>query len=248
MFNRFSYISVLLVLITVSCGSPPSAPDMTIGSNSIRLLNSDAAFEGSEDTILKVAGDALSAAAQQIDIRDVNIDISLTSDGTIYGYGIGGFTPDRNTVRISIDPAYAEHPALYETRLPLVVMHELHHAVRWKNPGYGSTLFEAMVTEGLADRFAVELLDTVPPPWSVALPEDVKPNLRMEADRELSNSSYSHAKWFFGEGSTYPFWTGYTLGYDLVTAYLDTQPDGVTAGTLVDAPHSLFLDTWEEQL
>ncbi|HID67809.1 MAG TPA: hypothetical protein EYP31_06040, partial [Roseibacterium sp.] len=47
--------------------------------------------------------------------------------------------------------------------------HEFHHVLRWDGPGYGKTLGEALISEGLAQHFVHEMLDCAPEPWERAL-------------------------------------------------------------------------------
>jgi uncharacterized protein YjaZ len=55
-----------------------------------------------------------------------------------------------------------------------------------------------------------------------------------EPDAHRILGHFVHGEWFGGTGSI-PRWAGYTLGVELVTAYLATHP-GVTAAALVHEP------------
>jgi uncharacterized protein YjaZ len=123
------------------------------------------------------------------------------------------------------------------------VAHELHHTSRIRTgPGYGKTLGEALVTEGLADHFASEAFpDTPPQPWDNALSKDQEAELWRKAQSILDvPGGYNHQAWFFGGGAAgLPRWTGYTLGYKIVLAYLGddrsaSSAAGVTAGTVIE--------------
>jgi len=156
----------------------------------------------------------------------------------IAGWGVGGFAPDARTVEISLDPGFPGFSGILPDRLPPIVAHELHHAVRWKAPGYGATLLEALVSEGLADHFAVELLGAPVPPWSDAFPRERTEEFLDRARPEF-DAAYDHDRWFFGTDPTLPRWTGYTLGYRIVEAY-QAANGGVTAAELVSTPASAF--------
>ncbi|XCY77627.1 DUF2268 domain-containing putative Zn-dependent protease [Pseudomonas sp. CBR-F] len=49
------------------------------------------------------------------------------------------------------------------------VVHEVHHCLRMAGPGYGWTLGEAMVSEGLAGQFVRQVLGSEPELWERAL-------------------------------------------------------------------------------
>ncbi|WP_410012781.1 DUF2268 domain-containing putative Zn-dependent protease [Sodalis sp. C49] len=98
------------------------------------------------------------------------------------------------------------------------LLHEIHHCMRMAGPGYGYTLGEALVSEGLAGQFVSYLLGTPPELWEAALP--VASLGRWLPDQtQLEATGYNHAEWFFGTGR-YPLWLGYTLGYELAGQWL----------------------------
>jgi hypothetical protein len=164
------------------------------------------------------------------------VRIHVTADATeaIPGIGVGGFSGRDGNPQIAIDVNRgALHKAL-ETWIPLTVAHELDHSSRIRTgPGYGKTLGEAIVSEGLADHFAAEVFPDAPKaPWDDAVTKDQERESWLRARRSLwSRFGYDHAEWFFGAGS-FPHWVGYTLGYDIVGAYLDRKD--VSAADAVD--------------
>ena len=78
-------------------------------------------------------------------------------------------------------------------------------------PGYGWTLGEALVSEGLAGQFVTRLFGTPPDPRECAVTDAV-----LEADlpdnATLISNGQDHRAWFDGFGGRYPRWLGYTLG------------------------------------
>jgi uncharacterized protein YjaZ len=90
-------------------------------------------------------------------------------------------------------------------------------------PGYGRTLGQALVSEGLAGHFTRLLLHNPPEPWECAVTDDA-----LEAhwpDKETLAKPYNHAEWFFGVGGQRPRWLGYTLGYRIVADWLAVTPE-----------------------
>jgi hypothetical protein len=174
----------------------------------------------------------------------IRIAIALDPARSIPEIGVGGFTnPRTGDVFVSIDgtPPGGLKAAL-ETWVPATLAHELHHSSRIRmGPGYGETLGEALVTEGLADHFASEAFpDTPPQPWDNALSNEQEAELWPKAQSILDvPGGYNHQAWFFGGGAAgLPRWTGYSLGYRIIHAYLGDDRSassavGTEAGTII---------------
>jgi Predicted Zn-dependent protease (DUF2268) len=127
--------------------------------------------------------------------------------------------------------------------VPALLAREAHNSARIRQgPGFGTTLGDWIVTEGLADAFAREAFPATPlAPWVEALSDEeqglywalAQPFLNQTPpDREAADELFN--EWFFGTGAI-PRWAGYNLGFELVTAFLSDHPD-TTAATLVDTP------------
>lgn len=164
----------------------------------------------------------------------VNTDLRLV----IQEVGVGGFAPNANRVTLSIDPSRPDLAGVIQDALPPILAHELHHTARHAAAGYGSTLFEAVVSEGLADHFSLELLDTPAPPWAVALSSA---DLATWTDVVLAepDGPYDHARWFLGVDGTVPRWTGFSVGFALVGAFLEANPER-RPSELANEPASSF--------
>ena len=105
-----------------------------------------------------------------------------------------------------------------------MVVHELHHALRWDAVGYGRTLGEAIVSEGLAGRFVQEFYGDEGEPWDRAVTEEQFTTLLPRLQDELQAKRYDHAAWFFGRGDL-PRWAGYGFGWRIAGRYLACSPD-----------------------
>jgi len=218
-------------------GGSPTRPGPVSG-NTIHVLDADGALQANAETIRDLVETTLATVDGVLGVDGVTITVAADPGGAIAGWGIGGYAPDARTVEISLDPGFPGFSEILPDRLAPIVAHELHHAVRWKAPGYGGTLLEALVSEGLADHFAIELLGAPVPPWSDAFPRDRTEELLDRARPEF-DSPYDHARWFFGTDPTLPRWTGYTLGYRIVEAYQAANGE-VTAAELVSTSASVF--------
>jgi hypothetical protein len=161
---------------------------------------------------------------------------ALYSTGHCYEPGVIG-------LRIGITQLQPED-ALH-TDLLKVLFHEFHHALRWEGPGYGTTLGEALVSEGLAQHFLHEMMDCPPEPFEHAVPEEVTTAYHRHALALFDDADYDHDAWFFGSGPL-PNWLGYTLGKRMVDRLLAERP-GETALGLVHLEAEAFRATLAEK-
>ena len=177
-----------------------------------------------------------------VPLNDIDVVFYVNPEGTIKEIGIGGYTPVANTVFISLNPKHPKFREGIKKELPYQLAHEINHAIRFRTPIPKETLFEAMISEGLADRFAMEITNRKnPPAWSVALTTKQKKELLKKASKEWNNSTYDHNAWFYGSTTKkIPRWTAYTLGYDIVADYLQRYPE-TPASKLVSVQASLFI-------
>lgn len=136
--------------------------------------------------------------------------------------GHGGFCPEAGVIYITVDP---ENPAFCKNdahSIERMFAHELHHAARWTGPGYGSTLGEALVSEGLAGHFSLEIFGGEPEPWE-NLKSDTIEHYCLQMLENWHCTDYDHNGWFFGTGD-FPRWLGYTAGFNLISKYLAAFP------------------------
>ncbi|PWW11111.1 putative Zn-dependent protease DUF2268 [Pantoea sp. AG702] len=136
--------------------------------------------------------------------------------------GHAGFCPESGVIYITVDP---ENPAFCKNvahSIERMFAHELHHAARWAGPGYGSTLGEVLVSEGLAGHFSLELLGGEAEPWESLQSHIVKPYYPLVFEN-WNHTDYDHNTWFFGTGDL-PRWLGYTAGFNLISRYLASSP------------------------
>lgn len=207
--------------------------------NVIVVDDTSGAIRDREPAIRSVLTSTLARVSKVLPVSGVTITVIPDPRRAIPDYGVGGYTPGAYSVKIYVDPSFRDSAVLPD-RLTYTLAHELHHAVRWRGPGYGRTLLEAMITEGLADRFAIEILGVPAPPWSDAFPRDQTAHFLDLARAEFASPTHDHARWFFGSEASPPRWAGYTLGFRLVEAYEERHP-GATAAKLVDTPAGVFL-------
>ncbi len=177
-------------------------------------------------SLMDVIQKTIKRANKRIPVKSLIIDVGVFPENTVRDIGgIGGYTPDAHHMEISLNPSLPTFSRKWRTALAGTITHEWHHVARWRKPGYGKTLGEALITEGLADHFVREIFPNMKPfPWTNALTSTKKRLLLNRAKRSF-NHSYHHDAWFFGsKEKQIPPWTGYTLGYELVKKYLQRHP------------------------
>lgn len=154
--------------------------------------------------------------------------------------GIGGYTdPYTGRVQISMDQrAPLGLKVLLGTWLPLSLAHELHHAARiLDGAGYGTTVEQAVVSEGAAEAFVREAYPSAPPiPWVQPLSsaEEIAVRTKLSQDASIPDTPDLHEDWFFGQNGL-PRWAGYRIGYAMSERYLSQHP-AMTAADLVRVP------------
>ncbi len=159
--------------------------------------------------------------ANQIDI--IFISASMLA---IPEYGIGGNSPGPNHIYVSFDP---NSDKITQKGLTETLLHEIHHCMRWRDPGYGDTLGEAMVSEGLACLYEEQHSGETP----IYAKVNIKDEHIQQAKELLDSNKYDHSEWFFG-GKKIDRWFGYTYGYNACKHYANTT--NKNASELVSLP------------
>lgn len=161
-------------------------------------------------------------------------------------YGIGAYTMGRGLLQVTIDPASKELASTERPRrLQAIMGHELHHIIRMRGPGYGTTLGEALVSVGLATAFEEEMgLPT--PVYATRVNGTKLSSLAERALKSLDDPNYDHQAWFFGRAgdAAIPRHEGYSLAYRVVKGWLTLsreQPSGAVARKAEDV-----LEPWRQ--
>lgn len=206
------------------------------------LLNKSKRLDPFLDFINKSLKTGLNKIQEVLPVDNIDITVEDNSGAAIPETGVGGYAPTAHIVNICIDPKHKNLKEKIEREIESTLAHELHHCVREAvlgNPR--KNLLEALVTDGLADHFDIEICGGKPKPWSVAV-EGIKLEKLLErARKEFSNENYNHKDWFFGsDDKTIPRWAGYSLGFHIVEEYLKNHPME-TAGKLYKTPAEEFI-------
>lgn len=148
--------------------------------------------------------------------------------------GILGRAHNSTLFSLNFDPENPNlKPSLTNGTLQRQALHEIHHCMRMAGPGYGWTLGEALVSEGLAGNFVQHLMNSPPEPWERAVDID-RLSVHRPTVADLQSPDYNHAEWFFGRGK-FPRWLGYSMGFELVRLWRETvRPE--TQAQWIDTP------------
>ena len=204
----------------------------------IHIANAQDQFDGLVGPIRDAIEGARLRCAAVLTSPPIDVIVQAWPGRVIPERGYVGYAPTGTMMQLTFDPANPNLAHCLGETLERTVAHEFHHVCRWQGPGYGRTLGEALVSEGLAGRFAAQLYGEAPEPWEDALTEAQARDLAALAEARWTMADYDHAAWFFGQGD-HPRWAGYTLGYRLVGRTLAAHP-GETPASLVAAPAAAF--------
>ena len=194
------------------CGG---ASSVVLEAGSCLVFEDNGQLRDDRNLVERIVSQTVSSVNDLMPVGDVRIHVSISLSQTIPEIGLGGYASSGHEVLIFIDPYSSAVPASLETDLTSVLAHELHHAKRRRTVGYGLTLFEAAVSEGLADHFAKEVTGKVPI-WSEALTGDDLARWTSRLVEAGAERLYDHGGWFFGSDPDIPRWTGYAVGFELV--------------------------------
>jgi|SRR3989344_6402708 len=197
-----------------------------IGNINLYLLHASGLLDPLTDLIRAEFTNGMDKILEKLPVSDVDVCIYDSRRGVIPEIGIGGSARNAHLVFIKINPEFPDIEKSVAKRLKRTLAHELHHCMRWRNPGYGKTLLEELVTEGLACHFELEVDGGEPEQYCKALSDEDLTKFMKKAKNKFPSVDFSHGDWFFGSKEKgIPRWTGYSLGFKLVSDYLKMNPD-----------------------
>lgn len=235
----------LLLIGVVGCSTSSQSlrcdgnSDVVMQAGSCLQFEDEGQLDEYRDRIIPIVKDTYTSVNSLMQIDDMQIRVLADPGNVIPELGMNGYNPGTNEVILYFDPQSSSLSQSLENSLSSILSHELHHAKRRRTAGYGSTLLQAMISEGLADHFSMEVTQSGPPIWSKVLTATQLESLQQKASQDWNSSPYNHSRWFFGNGEDIPRWTGYSIGFELVRLYLVNHPDS-KASILYGEPASSF--------
>ena len=192
----------------------------------IHILNANGKLSQLQHVIQKSSKSAIAHVIKSIPIDNVDIVFYESVQRIIEHLGFGGHAVTKNTIFIPINPSFLNLEMSFKENLSRTIAHELYHCLRNFTAEGKHTLLEALVNEGLADHFGIEITGKEPEKWDTALTKVQFKKLYKQAEKEFDNSTYNHWAWFFGsQKEGIPRWSGYTIGFAIVGDYLKKHPD-----------------------
>lgn len=157
----------------------------------------------------------------------VNWDIDLLVTNRLYDIiipedGVGGRTRTSDFIEFAINEEKATKNLISE-----MVAHEFCHAARWgKNDEWINSLFDGMISEGIATYLEAEFVKdrkekTVFIETILERTDDENKKILEKLRDQLESNYYDYDTIFFNGNDELPRWSGYSLGYYLVKKYLE---------------------------
>jgi uncharacterized protein YjaZ len=196
----------------------------------IHFLNARHAVTRHMAEIRAAAKQAVALASEHADLPNFDLVVRALPGGGIPDWGVSGHAPSPGVIELTLNPERYSEAYLIRT-----LTHEMHHLMRWDGPGYGKSLGAALVSEGLAGHFVLQVLGGKPDPWDAVRPAS---GVARQAMNEWARLDYDHARWFFGRGDLRK-WTGYGLGHKLIAEHLAGAPED-NASDLAMTPADTF--------
>ena len=146
----------------------------------------------------------------------------------ISNLGISGSAIGKSCIEVKINFSRRDLRKTIDIELPATIYHELAHLVREDSVGYGNTLLDSFISEGMSCFVEKSIL----PSKKISYIQKIKnePKLWNKAEKLLGKTKYDYSEWFFGSGKL-PNWTGYRLGYLIVEKF--TKKNDATLAELV---------------
>jgi hypothetical protein len=197
------------------------------GELSFAIVTTDLSDNGGVNDVTELARPIILDLLPFIKLPNQVIIVRDQPGATIENLYPGGHTYFPNETQIAVPSWPAD-----EVQLKSTLAHELHHMARWQNGGYGRTLGEAIISEGVAS-FYEQTKSGWTPPWTQAKLTD---EIWAKIKSSWKNDPYNHSDWFFNgpDGQ----WIGYTAGYLLAQRYYKDRFD---LGHSITASASEFL-------
>jgi uncharacterized protein YjaZ len=233
---RSAFALVVAVLGPFGCSTPSGVdqsnanpPAVALEGAASLLFEDGGRLDAHRGTIEAIVKETISKVRALVpsSTNGLTIRVLAGTSTVIPEIGMGGFTPSTSEIRLTFDPDSALLPQALPRELFPLLSHELHHVARFRAIGYNSNLLDALIAEGLADQFAIEVAGIDPPLWSVALTGEELDLWYARAREHWLDNPWNHDAWFFGADPDIPRWAGYSIGFEMTGRFLKAHPDGL---------------------
>ena len=189
----------------------------------VLITRANGNLDSKVETIVKAVKEAGCYVFPKLKI-DWDIDLLVTNrlyDIIIPEDGVGGHTRTSDFIEFAINEEKATENLISE-----MVAHELCHAARWgKNDEWINSLFDGVISEGIATYFEAEFVKdrtekTVFIKTILERSDEENEEILEKLRSQLDSNYYDYDTIFFNGSNELPRWSGYSLGYYLVRKYL----------------------------
>ncbi len=151
--------------------------------------------------------------------------------------GTTGYTPWKNTILVFVNPLNQR----WEKALVGTVSHEFNHSV-FLRYNKCESLLDSMIFEGLAEHFREQTVGGERAPWTKVL--DLKQSkgllVEMKSEGMLQSTDKNVYRAVFFGNEKYTLWTGYTIGYFIITSFFNHYPTLLWKETMTMSPRDIF--------
>ena len=191
------------------------------------IQNTITGIENNKEKIENLVAAALQECRKYLKIEKLSVFIkpvngTMKSDIKKMG-GVMSLDAGSQQIIIVIDPTVLT----WSTQLEYCVANEYMHAYCTKidfSKMSSWTLLHYMVYEGKGDAYAHLLFPGVNVPWTNALSESEKGYIWSRVKMELLSEEFYLNRGIMYGNDTYPQWSGFTLGYNMMQAALKNNP------------------------
>lgn len=204
----------------------------------VNILNASGRFDPVLTILQSACHQTLSKVEQLLTIPSVDICISPASKEYITPSGILGCVTTPFVIDILLDTSRSDLTKIITNELPSTLFHELHHLVRLASGIEDSTLFEHLITEGLACYFEASYDEKEMPDFLSEIKMSNWHELYEQMKQDLNNEDFDYRYYFAGTADEMPKHAGYWVGFNLIAQYI--EKNGGSAVSLAKTPAAEF--------
>jgi len=206
----------------------------------LNVLNASSKFDDVLTLLKKEGHEALSEISNFFMLSQVDIVISPASKEYKTDSGILGCVSTPYVIDILLDTDRKDLKDIIRNELASVIAHEIHHLVRSSRGVQEETLFQVLVSEGLACHFETYFNGNKSPQIFEELKDVEWLELYKLMESDLDNRNFDYPLYFGGKDeSKLPNRAGYWVGFNLVLNYIIKH--GGCAVTLAGSPAEVFV-------
>jgi len=206
----------------------------------INILNASEEFNHVFGMLEAKAEHSVYEIGKYIELPKLDIVIHPTSEEYKTDRGIMGCVTTPHLIEILLDTDRDDLESIINNELTASIAHELHHVVRQCSGVEENSLFQILITEGLACHFETKFSRNVTPIFLEQMKKYEWRDLFSKMQTNLQDTNIDYPIYFGGKDlAKFPKRAGYWVGFNLVSQYIDEH--GGCASTLVDVPAEKFV-------